>query len=363
MGRLFTYMVKAADGQQPAPYTGYYGVWGSHGGPSWATGVYSIPLSFRGVYQDRYNAIDRLFSASKNVDDWNALAGGAETNWGTNYLTAIDKRFTSPEAIYNILSANPAYLEAIRHLANTGSEDKLGELLQGWSRDDPNFIGDGLVRLEYLPGVLGATDYDIADKVGNAQLIINNYLAYEASIKRAAEEEARRQQTVNTANAAPVTAAPVTANTPNTPVTAPTIPGAANASNAAVAPQAAAPQPQATRGTFRQPAFASSPTQQVSFYNLPAGMTQEQAMENWNRIGRSRMQRYLERTGRQGANNIQVSPDGSTIKFIHYNGGSTETDTSLPPPSNRREQATGQSNLVRRSARTNVVPSRYPSNF
>lgn len=329
MGRLFTYMVKAAAGQQPAPYTGYYGVWGSRGGPAWATGVYSVPTFYQGSLQDRYNAIDRLFSASKNVDDWNALAGGAETNWGTNYLTAIDTRFTSPEAIYNILSANPAYLEAIRHLANTGSEDKLGELLQGWRRDDPNFIGDGLVRPKYLPGVLGATDYDIADKVGNAQLIINNYLAYEASIKRAAEE-ARKKAEEAKQPAAPQPAAQPAAAAPK-PATAPVQAPAPPNSSAVAAPvkkfgERVWPM---VRNVAQQVRYALQPELKVRDtiqQNIDAGRSMYDGMTASTRGMTAGQRHALTTSGQQSPQSEHAAYTGSGLRMVgHSADGRTRT--------------------------------------
>lgn len=189
MGLLFTYMVKAAAGEQP--YTGYYGAWGNSNPLDGAySGVYELPFFGASNPRARANAIDRLFSASQNVDSWNALAGNNKTNWGSDYLTAVDRRFTSPEAIYDTLSANPDYLEAIRHFANTGSYDKLDELDSFGNRDNPNYIGGYYARHKHY-GNAGryGTDYDLADGVGNAQLVMNMYLAEEAQRKKAAEEQ------------------------------------------------------------------------------------------------------------------------------------------------------------------------------
>lgn len=189
MGLLFTYMVKAAAGEQP--YTGYYGAWGNSNPLDGAySGVYELPFFGASNPRARANAIDRLFSASQNVDDWNALAGNNKTNWGSDYLTAVDRRFTSPEAIYDTLSANPDYLEAIRHFANTGSYDKLDELDSVANYKNPNYIGGYYARHKHY-GNAGryGTDYDLADGVGNAQLVMNMYLAEEAQRKKAAEEQ------------------------------------------------------------------------------------------------------------------------------------------------------------------------------
>ena len=227
MGRLFTYMVKAAAGQQPAPYTGYYGAWGNssphNGGYS---GVYELPFFFTGGSPiARANAIDRLFSASQNVDSWNALAGNDKTNWGTDYLTAVDRRFTSPEAVHEILSANKDYLEAIRHFANTGSYDKLDELNSVVNHAKPNYIGGNYVRSKYGIGKRNGTDYDLADGVGNAQLVMNMYLAEEARRKK--DEEARKKVEEAKQPAAPQPTAQPAAAAPKpatAPVQAPAIP-------------------------------------------------------------------------------------------------------------------------------------------
>lgn len=223
MGRLFTYMVKAAAEQQPAPFTGYYGTWGSRN-PYGSTGVYSLPNFYQGTASDRWNAIDRLFSASQNVDSWNALAGNDKTNWGADYLTAIDTRFTSPEAIYDALSKNSKYLEAIQHLANTGSYDEVDKLLQGWNRNNPNDIGSWSTRSDYRFDKRDATDYNIADGVGNAQLILNLYRAEEARRKKAAEEVPSEPASTASQPAAPQpTVNPQSAPKP-APVQAPAIP-------------------------------------------------------------------------------------------------------------------------------------------
>ncbi len=243
MGRLFTYMVKAAAGEQPTPYTGSYGTWGNSDMSRPLSGVYELPFFWAGSVRDRNKAIDRLFSASQNVDSWQALADKHGNNWGANYLTAIDSRFTSPEAVYDALSANRDYLEAIRHFANTGSYDKLDKLTSFYNRYNPNYVGSGYVRYKNGFDVHNGTDYDLADGVGNAQLVINTYLAEQARRKKAAEEAAKAElesegykggdpdgsimdayRSMVPSSAAAATTGQPTDPRPSTPVQAPAIP-------------------------------------------------------------------------------------------------------------------------------------------
>lgn len=383
MGRLFTYMVKAAHrerltGERPseAYLAGYRAMMGIPERPiptynyftpygvkrdALPTGAYSLPFDRRGWVGDRrtrrWNSVDNLYGASTDVDKWQALNAGGGNNWGTAYVTAVNPAFISPEAIAQFLDAHPEYERELIRAARTRGGPRGFDFRDGGS-DTPSYL------------TISNSPYAVDGGRVNIQLALNLAKAYrERAERQAAEADAHQPQNAETpANPVQVPVIPegtnvatgqdgrqyLSSNTDRKAQTAANI-GAALAAGqnpfagarvrvhtlaapgtTAPPPPATpvqAPQPQATTprvGTFSEPAFVSSPTQQVSFYNLPPGMTQEQAMQIWNTTGRSRMQRYLERTGRQGANNIQVSPDGSNLRLMHSNGGSTEMDTSLP---------------------------------
>lgn len=215
MGRLFTYMVKAAAGQQPMPYTGYYGTWdGLYDMGAWETAGHRIRLgggsspAYKKYLSDRRKYIDAMYNASRsdNAQDWGKLQGAGD------YLTAIDSDFKDAASIYDILSGNEKYREAIQHLANTGSWSKL-----------KNVAHTGQPSGMQSPFAGSRSDYQLADGVGNAQLIMNMYRAEEARRKKAAESSAPAQQTAAPQQTAaqPAAAAPKPATTP---VQAPAIP-------------------------------------------------------------------------------------------------------------------------------------------
>lgn len=218
LGRLFTYMVKAAAGQQPMPYTGPYGTWdGLYDMGAWETAGHRIRLgggsspAYKKYLSDRRRYIDEMYNASRsdNAQDWGKLQGAGD------YLTAIDSDFKDAASTYDILSKNERYREAIRQLANTGSWSGLKRLVHGGGRSRgmrSPFAGD-------------RSDHLLADGVGNAQLIMNMYLAEEARRKKAAESSAPAQQTA--APATQQTASQPTAAAPKpatAPVQAPAIP-------------------------------------------------------------------------------------------------------------------------------------------
>lgn len=211
MGRLFTYMVKAAAGQQPTPYTGSYGTWdGLYDMGAWETAGHRIRLgggsspAYKKYLSDRRRFIDEMYNASRsdNAQDWGKLQGAGD------YLTAIDSDFKDAASTYDILSKNEKYREAIRHLANTGSWSKLKSLAHaGRSKGMRSpFAGD-------------RSDYLLADGVGNAQLIMNMYLAEEARRKKAdeaAQQPTTQQPAAPAAQPAPKpAAAPVQAPVPS----------------------------------------------------------------------------------------------------------------------------------------------------
>ena len=217
MGRLFTYMVKAAAGQQPAPYTGSYGTWdGLYDMGAWETAGQRIRLgggsspSYRKYLSDRRRHIDNMYNASRsdNVQDWGKLQGAGD------YLTALDYGFRDAASIYDILSGNEQYREAIRHLANTGDWTKLKALSR---------TGRPRGMRSPFAGDRDRSDYLLADGVGNAQLIMNMYLAEEARRNRAAAQQQNAEST--NGQSAPQSegqsgaAAATSAETPTTPAT------------------------------------------------------------------------------------------------------------------------------------------------
>lgn len=213
MGRLFTYMVKAAAGQQPAPYTGYYGVWdGLYNMGAWETAGHRIRFgggsspAYNRYIANRRNYIDRMFAASRsgNSKDWGKLQGAGD------YLTALDHDFKDAASIYDILSGDEKYREAIQHLANTGSWAKLKSLAHNGRPSGMRspFAGD-------------RSDYQLADGVGNAQLIMNMYLAEEARRKA---EEAQQPAPQPEAPVTKPAAQPEAPKPATTPVQTPAIP-------------------------------------------------------------------------------------------------------------------------------------------
>lgn len=215
MGRLFAYMVKAAAGQQPAPYTGSYGTWdGLYDMGAWENAGHRVRLgggsspAYKKYLSDRRKYIDAMYNASRsdNAQDWGKLQGAGD------YLTAIDSDFKDAASTYDILSKNERYREAIRQLANTGSWSGLKRLVYSGGRSkgmQSPFAGD-------------RSDYLLADGVGNAQLIMNMYQAEEARRKKAAEPSAPAQQTAAPTQQQP--AQPAAPKPATTPVQAPAIP-------------------------------------------------------------------------------------------------------------------------------------------
>lgn len=328
-----------------------------------STGDYTLPSGYdprERPKADRWDAVDRLYDSSTDVGKWEDLNARGGNNWGTAYIQAVNPAFTSVEAADRFLKEHPDYERALIRSAQPGSIPAHYTFREGGS-GTPSFMD------------ISNSPYAINDGRGNIRILLNLVKAYrEAARQQPNADSGNGQQTPNAETS-------VTTNTVQTPVipegtnvvtgpdgrqylssntdrkaqTAANI-GAALAAgqnpfagarvrvHTLAAPvETPAPTPAPTpvqappiSGTWNAPSF-TQPSSGISFYNLPPGMTQEQAQQAWNATGRAAAEAYLAATGRRGEN-IQVSPDGSTIRLRNSRGGYTELNTALPAASQEK---------------------------
>ena len=322
MGRLFTYMVKAATGEQPVPYTeGRYQAW----------------LRDGAGFDSKYYHPDmeqRIF------DDEKKYAQHFITSYGGSALSLMPY---FQRAVANV--RNQQRSRGATYIKNTLSQ---GGTLQPWAVDHlqkgygiTNDLLKDKTFQKYISEVNADNQSDVANAFRAMDITWNPKTSdyRDPAFIKALQEGIRAGKWKPTASASTGTPGTTLAPRPATGQSAVPVqaPGQSTTPQPAPAPARAAAPTVKPRGTFNAPAAA--PPMQVSFYNLPAGMSQEEAIQKWNTTGNPRVRSYLNTVGRQGAKNIQVSPDGSTIRFMHSNGGFTETDT---PPSTLRRTVTNR---------------------